>query len=462
MSTPFLYIGLPIVLAVSLFFIRKRERLSIIIGMSLFAGLCLLAYFHEFGEILKIGPLSVELRTTLSILGREFTLANPDRFFLIVTCLTSLTWLGGVKPSGLNVNVVSYQLLVVASLTAALAVDPFIYSAIFVEIAMLCAMPLLIHAGEPLGKGVLRFLIYQSISMPLILIGGWMLLGSQASPSDTQQLGIAGFFLATGFALWLAVFPFHSWVPQLSEDVPPYISGFLLTFFPQVALLVFVDFTSSITWIRESAIFGSILLVIGSLMLVITALWALHEKNVKRLLGFLVLFETGALLLLLGMQTELTIQTFYLAQIPRFLSIIAASLCVSIIFGDDSSTPEMAGSFWRYPVASIGLLVSLFSIIGLPPFGEFPYKLIMINAIGTAQKTNPIWLILGFVGILLPVFGLMKRMFSSDETRVHVNEKLSQILLICIGIFLLLLVGLYPGGLQLLFTRILHYLPMSG
>ena len=151
-------------------------------------------------------------------------------------------------------------MLIASSLTAALAVDPFVYSAIFVEIAVICSMPLLIHSGKPISKGALRFLIFQSLAMPLILLGGWLVAGSQASPSDIRQISIAGFLLGTGFAFWIAVFPFHTWIPQLSENTHPYIAGYLLTLFPQVALLVIIDFTYSITWIRESSLFGTIFL----------------------------------------------------------------------------------------------------------------------------------------------------------------------------------------------------------
>ncbi len=462
MSTPILYIALPVFSAFVLFFLRKKSKIMLTLSMTLYGMLSLLAYFHVFGEVLKIGSLSIALNTTLSILGREFILSNADRFFLIITCLSSLFWLGGLRTSGLSVNVIPYQMLVTASLTAALAVDPFVYSAIFVEIAVLCSMPLLIHAKAPLSKGVVRFLIFQSLSLPLILLGGWLVAGSQASPSDVQQIGFAGFLLGAGFAFWLAVFPFHTWIPQLSEDTHPYIAGFLLTLFPQVALLVIIDFSSSITWIRESSLFETIFTMVGIIMLVAAAFWSLYEKNVKRIFGNLVLFETGSLLILIGLQTTLTVEVFFLSLMPRFLSLLLASLCLTIILGADSSTGDISGSFRKFPFASIGLMFAFFSIIGLPPLGEFPFKLILFNSLESSSELKPVWLIIGFIGMLTPLFGIFTRFFQPSKSKFQIGETWAQIVLVCVGILLILLIGIFPGELRLIFSHLFQYLPFVG
>lgn len=462
MSTPILYIALPVISALILFLFRQKAKLLIAYSMTLYALLSLLAYFHNFGDVLKIGSISIELNSTLSVLGREFILSNADRFFLIIISLSSLIWLGGLRPSGLSVNVIPYQILTTASLTAAMAVDPFIYSAIFVEIAVLCSMPLLIHARAPLSRGVVRFLIFQSISLPLILLGGWLVAGNQASPSDFQQIGFAGFLLGTGFAFWLAVFPFHTWIPQLSEDIHPYVAGFLLTLFPQVALLVILDFSSSITWIRESSIFETIFSMIGIIMLIAAAFWGLYEKKVKRIFGNLVLFETGSLLILIGLRTSLTIEVFYLTLIPRFLALFLASLCLTIILGDEPSMGKLSGSLKRYPYASIGLLFAFLSVIGLPPLGEFPFKIILFNSLGSSSVLRPIWLIIGFVGIFIPLFGIITQIFHQSKSGFHVGETRIQVALVCGGILLLLLIGIFPGELRLMFSHLFQYLPFIG
>lgn len=462
MSTPVLFIAFPLLAAISLLFLRKRTNLVLILSLSLYGILGLLSFVQNFGEVVKIGPLSIEISTSLNILGRSLELANRDRFFLVIVSLFMIFWLGGVKTSGVGINIIPYQMMVTSFLVSALAVEPFLYSAIFIEIAGICALPVLISSGKPLGKGVLRFLIFQSLSMPLILLGGWLLAGSQASPSDIQQLSIAGLFLGIGFAFWLAVFPFHSWVPQLSEDAHPYLAGFLLTMFPQVAIMVILDFVSGVTWIRESIYFGLIFLSIGSIMIFATAIWAVFEHNIQRLFGLVVLFETGSLLILVSMKSTFALETLYLTLIPRFLALALAGLCISILLrtNQEREPVNLEGCLRKYPFASGGLVLSFFSIIGLPLLAEFPYKLILWNVLGSTHPTLLLWFLISFIAMLLPIFRFLLNSLKSEATGFLINESRLQILLICTGIFLLFLMGIFPSILNGIFTPLIQLIPV--
>lgn len=462
MSTPVLFIVIPFVMAVGLLFLRKRINLVLILSFSLYGILGLLSLLQNFGEVMKIGPLSIEISTSLSILGRSLELANRDRFFLVIVSLFMIFWLGGLKTSGVGINVIPYQMMVTSFLVSALAVEPFLYSAIFIEIAVICALPMLIRSGKPLGEGVLRFLIFQSLSMPLILLGGWLLAGSQASPSDPKQLAIAGLFLGIGFAFWLAVFPFHSWVPQLSEDAHPYLAGFLLTMFPQVAIMVILDFVSGVTWIRESIYFGLLFLSIGSIMIFAAAIWAIFEHNIQRLFGLVVLFETGTLLVLVSMKSSFALETLYLTLIPRFLTLALAGLCISILVksNQDGETVNLTSNMRNYPFASGGLVLSFFSIIGFPLLAEFPYKLVLWNNLGSTHRTLLLWFLISFVAMLFPVFRFLRNSTKSETTGFVINESRMQILLICTGVFLLFLMGIFPSILNGIFTPLIQLIPV--
>ncbi len=463
MTTPILYLVVPSLMAFALFFLRKKPGLSVILSISLYFLIGLLALLQPFGEVLKIGTFSVEIGISVNVFGRGFILSNPDRYFLFVSCLTAILTIGGIRQVQTGVHAIPYLMLVLASLTAALAVDPFLYSAIFVEIATLLSMPILIKGKGALSKGVLRFLIFQSLAMPLILVGGWFVTGSQTNPSDLQQLGITGVLLATGFAFWLAVFPFHSWVPQLSEDVHPYIAGFILTVVPQTALLVILDFSNSVTWIRESSQYRLVILFVGIIMLVAAAIWGYFEKKLTRFVAYLVLFETGCLLILSGLQTVESMNAFYLSMVPRLISILLTGFCLSILYGyQETSNTEISGGGWKYPFASMGLIISLFSLIGFPLFGEFPYKFILLTMLGEDQPQMIVWIVVGFITMLIPIYTLIRRLFDANNKKIEIHESLKQIMIICVGVFLLLLIGVYPRLLDVIFSQLTKYLPVIG
>ncbi|MDP3721178.1 MAG: hypothetical protein Q8R09_01850, partial [Anaerolineaceae bacterium] len=179
MSTPVIYIVFPFVLSLLLYFLQKRTRLIIAIGITASILLMLFAFLQNFGAVWKIGPISIEIKTSLAIFGRSFILGNQDKFFLAFVYFFAALWFGGTHIAQISSRFIPFGFAIIAVLTAALAVEPFLYSAILVEIAILVSIPLLLTPGNPPGRGVLRFIVYQSLAMPLILFGGWLLGGIQ-------------------------------------------------------------------------------------------------------------------------------------------------------------------------------------------------------------------------------------------------------------------------------------------
>ena len=104
---------------------------------------------------------------------------------------------------------------------AARAVEPFLFGAVRVEIAVLVSIPMLVPPGTRPGRGVLRYLIFQTLALPVILLAGWAFNIVQIYPENQAALARASIFLGLGFAFWLGVFPFYTWIPMLSEESHP-------------------------------------------------------------------------------------------------------------------------------------------------------------------------------------------------------------------------------------------------
>jgi NADH-quinone oxidoreductase subunit N len=464
MNTPALFIVFPLIVSIVMQFIGKKPRLIVFCGVGISILLSLFALFQPFGEVLKIGRLSIEVGTELSILGRSFELTNGDRLYLVIINLLSVVWFGGARAAGVQERFISLGMLVTTCLTGALAVNPFLYSAIFIELAAIFTIPLSINPDRSIGKGVLRFLIFQSLAMPLILFGGWLLGGTQASTSDTQQLTLAVIFLGIGFSFWLAVFPFHSWVPQFSDGIHPYIAAFLLTVFPMVTMLVMLDFTTEVVWIRDSAIFSSTFQSIGLIMLLVTGVWAAFEKSAQRFLGLVVLFDTGFSLLLIGSKTSFSLETLFLAFIPRFVELALASLSLSILV-NHKLTPTikgLAGIARSFPFAVLGLVISFLSILGLPILGHFPTRMVALEMVGKINQNNIVWAILGIAMMVLPLFRLISSVTIPNNQKWVANESYLQIVFICLAILSLFIIGFFPGLLKSAFSTLLGYIPVLG
>ena len=113
-------------------------------------------------------------------------------------------WFFGAEAARAATRLVPMGFMIIALMVAAIAVQPFLYAALFIEMAILIAIPMLTTIYAPPGKGVLRFLIYQTLAMPFILVAGWLLAGVEASPGDLALTAQSAAMLGMGFAFLLA------------------------------------------------------------------------------------------------------------------------------------------------------------------------------------------------------------------------------------------------------------------
>jgi NADH-quinone oxidoreductase subunit N len=184
MSAPVLWILVPGVMAVVLFFLRRWERLTAFLGVGLTLILSGLAAWLNVGVVIRIFRWSFSFTDTLSIFGRRFVLDNSARPALLAIYLVTAFWLGGVLAARVGRLAMPLGLGIIALLTAAYAVDPFLYAALLIEMAVLGSVPLLTPPGGPVGRGVLRFLVFQTLGMMLLLFTGWIMAGVEANPGD--------------------------------------------------------------------------------------------------------------------------------------------------------------------------------------------------------------------------------------------------------------------------------------
>lgn len=462
MTTALIFIFIPLLVSVVLYFLQNKTRLVISVGIALCIVFGLFALFQDFGSVLKIGPISVEIKTSMSVLGREFVLTNTDKFFLVFVYFSMAVWFGAAKISGVSTRFIPLGLAIVAILTSALAVEPFLYSAILVEIAVLVSIPLLLQPGIKAGKGIIRFLVYQSLAMPLILFGGWLLGGIQASPSDTVRLMQSVLFLGIGFTIWLAIVPFQSWVPQLTEDVHPFISGFILAVFPIVTMLIMLDFISGLVWLRESQYLQPVLRLVGTIMVVSAGIWTGIEKKGRRLLGYAVLFEGGFALLAVSLQSETSVLTLFLSFIPRMVSLVVMGFSLTVLMqhGISLDFEGLAGLLRKYPFASMGLVISLASMAGCPPFGGFPVRLAILKQMAEVDVVAVVWSLIGMALFLITAIRLFMKISMPIFEGWKREESIGQVILLMIGILCLILMGLFPNLLVSRFETLFMNLPI--
>src|SRR5512146_3015981 len=181
MSAPVLWILIPI--AVGIFsLILVSEHATALAGGVVAVVLAVLALIIPIDAALLIGPVSLKLSASFSILGRNMVLGPSTAPLLALIFGMCALWFFGAEAAGVAARLIPLGLVITGLLVAAIAVQPFLFASLIIETAVLVAVPLLSEPDRQPGKGIIRFLIYQTLGMPFILMAGWLLAGGEASP----------------------------------------------------------------------------------------------------------------------------------------------------------------------------------------------------------------------------------------------------------------------------------------
>ncbi len=353
------------------------------------------------------------------------------------------------------------SLVITALVTAALGVEPFLYAALLIETAVLVSIPMLSPLGKAPHPGILRYLTLQTLAMPFILLAGWLLTGVEALPPDSPLVVQSALLLGLGIALWLAVFPFHSWVPMLSERSNPMVIGFLQFIIPSVVILFSLNFINRYTFLRESEGLYQTLRTIGTIMIVIGGGWTAFQKDLKRAFGFSTLTETGFSLLAVGLANQGGLDWMILLMPARALGYWLWSYILTRLESHSGSLElgSIKGFARRYPILSIGLILAQLSVAGLPLLAEFPFKIrLLTSALGESTALG-VWGFLGSLGLFLFSLRLLANLVTPDDLEApnhwEIQEQRREFIPVLLMIGALLVLGIFP---QIFLSNILQTL----
>jgi len=450
LSMPVLWVLLPLAVAGITVIFRNYRLFSLLLSSTLSFGLAALAFFFPEEMSLNLGPLTLSFIESLDILGRQISIPVEILPFIALIFGANGLWALSSGITGTPHILRASSLAITALLTAALGIEPFLYAALLIQAVVLISIPMLsVESGEsPIG--VLRYLTLQTLAMPLILFAGWLLSGVETLPPESDLIGQSAMVLGLGFALLLGIFPFHSWVPMVSERSHPSVFSFLFFIVPAAILLFSLNFFNRYPFLRGLEDLAVTLRGFGALMIVLGGLWTAFQENLKRAFGFSSLTETGFSLLALSLIPQGGV-TWLLLIIPvRALGFWLWGYTLTLIETHTGSLTfdALRGFARRYPILSFGLLLAQLSIAGLPLLAAFPVKIALLTALRSAGSAYFTWSFIGSLGLFLFTLRLLAIFVTPDEEIASrgwaLNEKTYEYLPILAAILFLILMGVFP------------------
>jgi NADH-quinone oxidoreductase subunit N len=465
MNAPTIWIVAPAVAALFLFLIRNQRVLSIL-GGTMAALLAIAAQFIPIGEPLQFGASSFKIDAALDVFGRALRIQPAEGTLLAIIYGATALWFFGAEASGTARQMVPFGLLITALMVASIAVEPFLFAALFIELAILLAIPMLTNIYKKPGRGIVRFLIYQTLAMPFILLSGWLLSGVEASPGDVSLAAQSASMLGLGLAFLLAIFPLYNWIPLLMEEASPFLVGFLLWILPTITIIFGAGFLDRYSWLRSSPNTALALQFAGLLMIVTGGIWAATQRHLGRIMAYGSIAETGFAILALSLDSRVGIPILFLLLPARALGLAVWSLALTIFSNNTESMrfASVRGMLRSFPLASIALILASLSTSAFPLLAGFPARLALWENLARLSTTGAFWMGIGIVGLLIGCFRSLAVLGMADEyTSWELREDWLQGIMLGLGVIGLFILGLFPqfiqyflSGLPAMFERLGH------
>lgn len=398
-----------------------------------------------FNFVLTADPLAVFMAITSSLVGAIIVLYS----------------IGYISHYG-NQN--EYYLMVVLFLGSMMGL---IFSAnliilfVFWELTAIASWRLIGFFREK--KDVLRadkaFLV--TVFGALVMLIGFLFIYDKAGSFDLAVIkeafksnpipGIAVFLILFGILSKSATLPFHTWLPDAGVAPSPVTALLHAAVLVKIGVYVFARlFIATFTF---GAIWHVIIPWIAASSAIVSAGAALIETDLKRIIAYSTVSQIAFIFLGFAIGGEIGVAGALLYILMHGIAKGGLFLCAGIVEQNTRTKDitKMGGLIATMPVTAISFLFCAFSVMGIPPFGGFFSKYMVMSSAFTSGQTYlaSVFLIGAFLTIIY-LFRLFNMVFLGESKAAPAHEG-SRVMLVSVAVLavLSLLGGIfinYPSG----------------
>jgi NADH-quinone oxidoreductase subunit N len=273
---------------------------------------------------------------------------------------------------------------------------------------------------ERSAEAGLKYFVLGALASGILLFGMSLLYGftgstgfeaiGKAMAGDISMGKLLGLiFVLSGLAFKISAAPFHMWTPDVYEGAPTPITAFFASA-PKVAASALLIRVTIEAFGNQIAAWQQIIIVISLMSIIIGAVGAIGQQNLKRLLAYSSINNVGFLLIGLAAGTEAGIAGMLTYLVIYVLMTLGGFVCLMQLKGRDGTIKEgiadIAGLSKTQPMLAAAFAVFMFSLAGIPPLFGFWGKLVVFNA-AVAAGLLPL-AVLGIVASVIGAFYYLK------------------------------------------------------
>ncbi|MGO9314396.1 MAG: NADH-quinone oxidoreductase subunit N [Syntrophobacteraceae bacterium] len=264
-----------------------------------------------------------------------------------------------------------------------------------------------------LEAGIKYFLV-GSFSSAVMLFGMALLYSTSGTiyltdmarvlPGIINQPGVIIGLLFTlgGFFFKLAVFPFHFWAPDTYQGASNQVAAYIATASKVAAIAVILRVVAFAG--HGSVYLVHCLVILSVVSMTLGNLAAIVQKDIKRLLAFSTIAHSGYVLLgILVLSPAGYSGAIFYALALLLMEFTAFMVIVELASdGRNLQIEELAGLHRRSPIMALALMVSLFSLAGIPPTIGFAGKFLVFVA--AIEKGYVALVIIAMINVVISLY----------------------------------------------------------
>lgn len=420
------YFLIPLFTALAIPFLgRKNTKITeILSNVTMLAGLINLSiivfspiYYGTSYSTFTFDALSVFMLFTIYLVG------------LCVVFFSSVSDMGQYNKNAFY----SLIMISVASMSAMVIAKDFFTMYIFMETLAVTSFALI--ACEEKANAVEAALKYFLLTFPasaLIIIGISLLMIANNSIyfdmvfQNYNVLNVyAVLIIMLGFLIKAGIVPFHFWTPDAYQGSSAVISAHLAGIVTKISGIYAIIRISML--LRNNNIYNlkisSFILLLGIITIIVGAIGALKQKDLKRMLAFSSISQMGYIIAGLATFIPLGIigAIFHLFNHATFKTVLFLN---SASIEKNANTTEMknlGGLEHNMPWTSWTSIIALFSTAGVPPLSGFWSKIMIIIALWLSGFKISAVIALIFSIITLAYFMIMQKKIFFGQKKEYFN-----------------------------------------
>ncbi len=362
--------------------------------------------------------------------GLTIMMKNILNIGVLIVFIQSVEWLKGDENNRERIS--EFFILMISTL---IGMNFMISSGDFLMFYLgleLATIPLAALAAYDLYKtksseAGIKFILSAAMSSGVALFGISMIYGVNGSlyfSEVAQTLGgspletLGAIFFFSGLAFKISIVPFHFWTADVYEGSPINVTAYFSVISKGAAVFILIILLFSVFG-AVAGVWKDIVWITAVLSMTIGNLFAIRQNNIKRFLAFSSIAQAGFIFLGVISATQQGMATvIYFVLIYIFSNLGAFGVVSAIANATGKENISDYNDLYRTnPRLSLVMLLSLFSLAGIPPVAGFFGKFFLFAA---AASQGYYWLLI--IAVLNAVISLYYYLLVVKAMFINKNE----------------------------------------